>query len=119
MERPAQETKPKESFIPREFKIRIHPRTKELQLKVSSPGYDEQVEGAEDREEMARDAEEDVVDPAFKWPMGGGWEIYELGGNIVHIHNDGPLKPGGGLVAHIFVGEKSHKRKEGITSTQW
>ena len=51
--------------------------------------------------------------------MGGGWETYELGGNIVHVHEKGALKPGGGLVAHIFVGEKAHKRKEGVTSTQW
>ena len=56
---------------------------------------------------------------SIRWPMGGGWETYELGGNIVHIHDNSALKPGGGLVAHIFVGEKAHKRKEGITSTQW
>ena len=65
-ERPSHETRPKESFIPKEFKIRIHPRTKELQLKVSNPGYDEAEEGAEDRHEMARDAEDDVVDPALR-----------------------------------------------------
>lgn len=60
------ESRPKESFIPKEFKIRIHPRTKELELKVSQPGYDEQEEGAEDRREMARDAEDDVEDPALR-----------------------------------------------------
>ena len=118
-DRPSQESKQKESFIPREFKIRIHPRSKELQLKISNPGFDEAEEGAEDRREMARDVEEEIFDPALKWPMGGGWETYELGGDIVHIHDKGALKPGGGLVAHIFVGEKAHKRTEGITSTQW
>ena len=65
-ERPSQETQPKESFIPKDFKIRIHPRTKELQLKVSKPGYDEAEEGAEDRAEMARDVEDEIEEQALR-----------------------------------------------------
>jgi len=110
------DAKPKDHFIPRDFKIRVHPRTRELEVKESRPGLEEAEEAAEDRREMAADEEEEHE---TKWPMGGGWQTYELGANIVHIHDDNALKTGGGLVARIFVGEKCHKRKEGITSTQW
>ncbi|XP_019630569.1 PREDICTED: PAB-dependent poly(A)-specific ribonuclease subunit PAN2-like isoform X1 [Branchiostoma belcheri] len=44
------------------------------------------------------------------------WAVYELTSSVCHVQES---RLGGNLVAHIKAGIPYHKRKEGITATQW
>nr|XP_006819096.1 PREDICTED: PAB-dependent poly(A)-specific ribonuclease subunit 2-like [Saccoglossus kowalevskii] len=48
--------------------------------------------------------------------VGEEYKIYDLHASVVHIQD---IKTGGNLAAHILVGPTYHKRKEGVTHSNW
>lgn len=53
---------------------------------------------------------------ALSEPDGPHTVYYELLSSIVYVRDE---TVGGNLVAHVLVGDRYHKRKEGITHRTW